>query len=65
MSASEVSGLRGQGIVAAALEPVKALGYVVYDHIPSVKPPPRRITIVQHVCDEALGRLAASASRTV
>lgn len=65
MLASEVSGLRGQAIVLAALGSVKALGYVVYDHIPSVKPPPRRITMVQHVCDEALGRLAASASGTV
>lgn len=65
MLASEVSGLRGQAIVAAALEPVKALGHVVYDHIPSVKPPPRRITMVQYVCEEASGRLAASASGTV
>lgn len=65
MLASEVSGLRGQAIVLAALGSVKALGYVVYAHIPSVKPAPRRIERVQCVCDQALGRLAASASGTV
>jgi len=65
MLASEVSGLRGQAIVLAALGSVKALGYVVYAHIPSVKPAPRRIATVQCVCDQALGRLAASASGAV
>jgi len=65
MLASEVSGLRGQAIVLAALGSVKAPGYVVHAHIPSVKPAPRRIAMVQYVCDEALGCLASSASGTV